>query len=195
MVPCQSNLTPNWNFSQHSHGQDAKVIADVPTAMAMYTTYMPALNRAGWYKFFFLEMMHAPEDIGDLIAALCADTYKPGVLNHPDLNKRDKTEMAAVQTRAAEIQTYAIGRVCEETKVAMAVDPDVPLAHTHSTAPAAGSAPAPAHAQTGAAMTPEDMAVRMHKNQAERQLNDMAAWTMLGLQPKGYSGGGYGSLV
>ena len=33
--------------------------------MTIYTTYMPALNRAGWYKFFFLEMMHAPEDIGD----------------------------------------------------------------------------------------------------------------------------------
>ncbi|KAI4954033.1 hypothetical protein J4E91_001742 [Alternaria rosae] len=169
MVPCQSNLTPNWNFNQHSHAEDAKVIADVPTPMSTYTAYMPALNRAGWYKFFFLEMMHAPEDIGDLMA-LCADTYKPGVLNHPDLNKRDKTEMPALQARAAEIQTFAIGRVCEETKAAMAVDPDVLPAHTHSTAPASGPT------QTGAAMTPEDMTVRMHKVQAERQFNDMAAW-------------------
>jgi hypothetical protein len=40
-----------------------------------------------------------------------------------------------------------------------------------------------------------DMAVRMHKIQSERQQNDMAAWTMLGMQPKGYPGGGYGSLV
>jgi hypothetical protein len=156
--------------------------------MTTYTTYMPALNRAGWYKFFFLEMMHAPEDIGDLVPALCADTYKPGVLNHPDLDKRDRTELPGLQARAAEIQTYAIGRVCEETKVAMAVDPDVPVAHTHPTAPASGTAQTP----------PDDMAamaVRMHKIQAERQLNDMAAWTMLGLQPRGHVGGGYGSLV
>ena len=185
MVPCQRNLFPNWNFNQHSHAQDIKVILNVPTPMTAYATYMPALNRAGWYKFFFLEMMHAPEDIGDLLAALCADTYKPGVLNHPDLDKRDKTDVPALRARAAEVQTYAIGRVCEETKVAMAVDPDVPLAHTHPAAPTSGCA------QTSS----EDMAVRMHRIQAERQTNDMAAWTMLGLQPRGSPGGGYGSLV
>jgi hypothetical protein len=139
MVPCQPMLTPNWTFNQHSHAQDLKVISDPPTSMSTYATYMPALNRAGWYKFFFLEIMHAPEDIGDLIPVLCADTYKPGVLNHPDLNKRDRSALPALQARAAEIQTYAIGRVCEETKTAMTVDPDVPLAHTHSTIPAAAS--------------------------------------------------------
>jgi hypothetical protein len=139
MVPCQPMLTPNWTFNQHSHAQDLKVISDPPTSMSIYATYMPALNRAGWYKFFFLEIMHAPEDIGDLIPVLCADTYKPGVLNHPDLNKRDRTALPALQARAAEIQTYAIGRVCEETKTAMAVDPDVPLAHTYSTIPVAAS--------------------------------------------------------
>jgi hypothetical protein len=189
MVPCQADLTPKWNFNQQLHGQEAKVRPDVPTPMTMYPTYMPALNRTGWYKFFFLEMMHSPDDIGDLMPALCANTYKPRTLNHPDLNRRDKTEVAALQARAAEIQTYAIARACEETKVAMAVDPDVPLAHTHPTGAASGPA------QTGANMTPEDMAVRMHKIQAERQFNDMAAWTMLGLQPRGYPGGGYGGLV
>ncbi|KAF1940058.1 hypothetical protein EJ02DRAFT_456331 [Clathrospora elynae] len=121
MVPCQPALTPNWHFNQHSHAQDLKVISESPTPMSTYATYMPALNRPGWYKFLFLEMMHTPEDIGDLIA-LCADTYKPGVLNHPDLNKRDKTQMPVLQARAAAIQTYAIGRVCEETKTAMMVD-------------------------------------------------------------------------
>ena len=121
MVPCQPDLAPNWNFNQHSHAQDVKVKGQVPTATTAYTTYMPALNRAGWYKFFFLEVTHAPEDIDDLIPALCADTYKPGMLNQPDLDKRDKTDVPALRARAAEIQTYAIGRVCEETKVAMAV--------------------------------------------------------------------------
>jgi hypothetical protein len=134
MVPCQPVLTPNWNFSQH-HALELKVIADPPTPMSTYATYMPALNRAGWYKFFFLEIM--TEDIGDLISVLCGDTYKPGVLNHPDMSKRDKTALPALQARAAEIQTYAIGRVCAETKTAMAVDSDVPLAHIHPTIPAA----------------------------------------------------------
>jgi hypothetical protein len=96
-----------------------KMIAESPTSMSTYATYMPALNRAGWYKFFFFEMMHAPEDIGDLMPVLCADSYKPGMLNHPDLDKRDKTETHALQARAAEMQAYAIGRVCEETKIAM----------------------------------------------------------------------------
>ena len=106
--------------------------------MTNYATYMPALNRAGWYKFFFLEVMHAPEETGDRIPVLCADTYKPGVLNHPDVNKRDKSEFPALQARAAAIQTYAIGRVCEETKAAMAVDPA--LAHTQPGAPTGGYA-------------------------------------------------------
>jgi hypothetical protein len=130
MVPCHPTLTPNWNFNHHSHAQELKVIPDPSTPMSAYPTYMPALNRAGWYKFFFLEIMRAPEAISDLIPVLCADTYKPGVLNHPDLSKRDKTEPPALQARAAEIQTYAIGRVCEEIKTAMAVDPDVPLTQT-----------------------------------------------------------------
>jgi hypothetical protein len=189
MVPCQPALTPNWNFNQHSHAQDLKVIPDPPSPMSTCATYMPALNRAGWYKFFFLEIMHAPEDIGDLIPVLCAETYKPGVLIHPDLNKRDKTELPALQTRAAEIQTYAIGRVCEEIKTVMAVDPDVSLAHTHPSPPAAASS------QADGNMSPEDMAVRMHGIQVQKQFNDINAWTMLGVPPKGYPGGGSGSLV
>ncbi|KAF1834712.1 hypothetical protein BDW02DRAFT_325033 [Decorospora gaudefroyi] len=183
MVPCDSALTPNWNFNQHSHAQDVKVIAEPPTAMTMSPTYMPALNRAGWYKFFFLEMMHAPEDIGDLIPALCANTYKPGVLNHPDLTKRDSSEPPALMARAAEIQTYAIGRACSDISAAMAVDPDVPLAHTHP------AAPAPPSSQPGGEMAPTDMMVRMHGIQMQQQFNNMAAWTMLGAPPRGYSGG------
>ncbi|KAL1797976.1 hypothetical protein ACET3X_004582 [Alternaria dauci] len=135
MVPCQPDLAPKWNFNQHSHAQEVKVKGEVPTAMTGYTTYMPALNRAGWYKFFFLEMMHAPEDIDDLIPAHCADWYKPGVLNHPDLDKRDKTDVPALRARAAELETYAVRRVCEETKVAMAVDADVSGAHTRPAEP------------------------------------------------------------
>ncbi|KAF2024790.1 hypothetical protein EK21DRAFT_77924 [Setomelanomma holmii] len=125
MVPVQPALAPIWNFSQHTHAQDLKVISVPPMPTSTYATYMPALNRAGWYKFFFLETMHEPNDIGKLLQALCADAYKPGVLNQPDLNKRDRGDILALQTRAADIQTTAIRRVCKETQTAMLLAPNV----------------------------------------------------------------------
>jgi hypothetical protein len=119
MVPMQASLTPVWNFNQHSHAQDLKVIVEPPSS---YATYMPALNRAGWYKFFFLETMHGAEDMCKLLPALCAESYKPGVLNHPDLNRRDRSDIPALQARAGAIQSNAIKRVCEEAKTAMMHD-------------------------------------------------------------------------
>ncbi|KZM26523.1 hypothetical protein ST47_g2308 [Ascochyta rabiei] len=124
MVPCQPSLSPIWNFSQHPHAQELKLSSEY-TRVAFYATYMPALNRAGWYKFFFLEMMHGPDNINKLMPALCLETYKPGVLHHPDLTKRDKAEAPALQARAAEIQSAAINQVCNEIKAAMLVEPDV----------------------------------------------------------------------
>lgn len=195
MVPVQPDLAPTWNFDQTAHAQDLKVIAQPPTPASTYATYIPALNRAGWYKFFFLEIMHGPEDIGKLLPALCADTYKPGVLNHPDLNKRDRSDIPGLQARAAEIQTTAIKRVCDEAKTAMMLDPNVSLSSTTSTA-TPGSATGSGSLQPGSA---EDVAVRMHQIQMERQFNDMAVKTVLGggvtFGPMGGGGGGYGSLV
>ena len=130
MVPREPSLTPNWNFSQHSHAQEVKLVAEAPSPMSMYATYMPALNRAGWYKFFFLEVSQSPDMIGELIPRFCSDTYKPGVLNHPDLNRRDRAENHALQAKASQIQSYSIQRVCEETKSAMAADLDVLLSPT-----------------------------------------------------------------
>lgn len=127
MVPCQSSLMPVWNFDQHAHAQEIKISTTIPAHTASQTTYMPALNRAGWYKFFFLETVHAPNDLGELMAKFCADTYKPGVLQHPDFNRRDRGENTRLQARAGEIQTHAIAQVCDETRLDMAADPDVPL--------------------------------------------------------------------
>jgi hypothetical protein len=121
MVPVQLGLCPKWNFSQQAHAQDVKVIVEIPGSASAYATYMPALNRSGWYKFFFLEMMHGPDDIGKLMQALCADMYKPGVLNHPDITKRDRSEMPALQARAAKVQSVAMKRVCDEARAAMAI--------------------------------------------------------------------------
>ena len=118
MVPCQPLLTPIWNFNQHSHAQELR-ISVVSLHAATHATYIPALNRAGWYKFFFLEMLHGPDNINKMMPALCSETYKPGVLHHPDLTKRDKAEAPALQSRATEIQAAVINQVCEETKAAM----------------------------------------------------------------------------
>ena len=118
MVPSQPSLTPIWNFNHQSHSQEIRLLAEPPSHTSVYATYMPALNRAGWYKFFFLEIMHEPSDINKLLSTLCADTYKPGILHHPDLSKRDRTEAPTLQARAAAIQTEAIKRVCDETKAA-----------------------------------------------------------------------------
>jgi hypothetical protein len=123
MVPVQPSLTPVWNFNQHSHAQNLNVVTESQLA---YATYMPALNRAGWYKFFFLEMIAGSDDVGKLLSTLCADTYKPGALNHPDLNKRDRSDIPTLQTRAAEVQSAAIRRVCEEAKAAMMVGSHAP---------------------------------------------------------------------
>jgi hypothetical protein len=130
---------PTWNFNQHIHAHDVKVITQPPTHASTYATYMPALNRAGWYKFFFLETVHAPDDIGEILASFCSDTYKPGVLNHPDLNKRNRAENTGLQARAGEIQTYAIARVCEETKLDMAADPNVEMEYNHPSLRAPGA--------------------------------------------------------
>ncbi|KAJ4990815.1 hypothetical protein SVAN01_03604 [Stagonosporopsis vannaccii] len=121
MVPSQPSLVPIWNFNLHSHAHELKL---TPTQAGAHASYMPALNRAGWYKFFFLEMMHGPDNINKLMPALCNETYKPGVLHHPDLHKRDRAEAPALQARAAEIQQMAINQVCNETKAAMLAAPN-----------------------------------------------------------------------
>lgn len=129
MVPCQFSLMPNWRFDHQAHAQDLKVSAQTPVHTMSQTTYMPALNRAGWYKFFFLETIHAPNDVSELISKYCSDSYKPGVLQHPDFNRRDRSENTSLQARAGEVQTYAIARVCDETKLDMAADPDEPIGY------------------------------------------------------------------
>lgn len=100
-------------------------LSAVPAHASTSPVYIPALNRPGWYKFFFLEMMHGPDNINKLLPALCSESYKPGILHHPDLSKRDKAEAPALQAMAAEIQATAIDRVCTEIKATMLVDTDV----------------------------------------------------------------------
>ena len=119
MVPCQPSLMPTWNFERQIHSQEVKIAEASALATASYATYMPALNRAGWYKYFFLGMLHQPEELEKTLSAFCADTYKPGVFNQPDIQKRDKTESRALVSRATAISTGAVSRVCEEVVAQM----------------------------------------------------------------------------
>lgn len=117
MVPCQATLAPIWSFSKQTHEQHVRVSE---SSAASQTSYVPALNRAGWYKFLFVEAMRAADSLGEAVAAVCADSYQAGVAGHPDLNKLDRTVDPALRARAGELRGYAIAQACEETRAAMA---------------------------------------------------------------------------
>jgi hypothetical protein len=119
MVPCEAALTPIWNFSPLSHAQHVRV---GESSRASQAKYMPALNRAGWYKFFFVDAMRAPEELGNVMAAVCADRCQAGTVDGPDLNKLDRRAIPALRARAGEMRAYAISQACEETRAAMDAD-------------------------------------------------------------------------
>lgn len=113
MVPIQPALTPQWNFQPQTNSQDVKIPDDLPLS-STYPSYMPALNRAGWYKYFFLEMLCDVDSLEKLMRAFCADTYKPNVLNQPDLQKRDRSDAPALTARAKALRTRALERACKD---------------------------------------------------------------------------------
>lgn len=121
MVPCESALTPIWNFDRVTHGQHVRV---GESSRGSQARYMPALNRAGWYQFLLVEAMRAPEELGKVVAAVCADRHPAGLLGKVDLNKLDRTVDPAVRARAGELRAYAIAQACDETRLAMARDGD-----------------------------------------------------------------------
>ncbi|KAL5119943.1 hypothetical protein ACEQ8H_002041 [Pleosporales sp. CAS-2024a] len=115
MVPVQASLSPIWNFRADLHAREFMAVDQVQTGAG---GYMPALNRAGWYRYFFLEMLHGPEEISRLLPALCADRYE-AALEQAEVARGDGGGMAALQAKAARLQTMAIRVVCEEAKQAM----------------------------------------------------------------------------
>jgi hypothetical protein len=121
MVPSQASLTPSWDFRAQLHSHEM-VIPPLPVSETQaYPLYVPALNRAGWYKYLFLELIVEPEGLSKMMVAFCGDTYKPNVLNQPDLQKRDRTELTGLVDRASAIKNAAMTRVCQETAKAMQV--------------------------------------------------------------------------
>ncbi|KAF1948686.1 hypothetical protein CC80DRAFT_299208 [Byssothecium circinans] len=202
MVPCQAALTPMWNFQPQSHSEAIKIPMGAVLANPISATYMPALNRAGWYKYFFLEMMHEPEGLEKMLTTLCSDTYKPGVLNQPDTQKRDRTVLPGVAAQAATIRNACVSSVSQETAALMqsargAVQPQQPpppqfatqvqpRTSTSTLVPQDGNAQAP--------MTDEERVAKMHSLKMQSQFNHMMATTMLG-GGHTYGGPNYGGLV
>lgn len=121
MVPCEGALTPIWNFDRVTHGQHVRV---GESSRGSQARYMPALNRAGWYSFLLVEAMRAPEELGKVVAAVCADRQPAGLVAKVDLNKLDRTVDPAVRARAGELRAYAIAQACDETRAAMGRDGD-----------------------------------------------------------------------
>ena len=114
MVPLQPSLTPSWNFQAQQNSQDLRISEPAPST-ATYPTYEPAINRAGWYKHLFLEIICESYSFPTLLSTFCADTYRPAALNQPDLQKLDRTDLPALAARAHAVRNAALPRVCAET--------------------------------------------------------------------------------
>ncbi|KAF2466198.1 uncharacterized protein BDR25DRAFT_306349 [Lindgomyces ingoldianus] len=161
MVPCQPSLTPVWNLQQSS-SQDMKLLDEPPAATSGYPVYMPAINRAGWYKYLFMEMICEPEGLDKMMPAFCGDTYKPGVFNHPDIKKQDRTELPELTTKINAVRQGAVSRVVQETAAEM---------QAAQGGGATGSG--------GGGMTEQEAALKMHSLKMQQQTNAMLNQTMM----------------
>lgn len=198
MVPIQPSLTPTWNFQTQIHAQEMRIREESELATVSYPSYMPALNRAGWYKYLFLNVLHQPDELEKMLNAFCTDTYKPNILNQPDIQKRDRNEPAGLVSRATAISTMAVSRVCEEV-----------VAHMQGASRQEGSqqAGAPTEGARGQGQmshegaTDADIALKMHSLQIQQQFNNMMNHTMTqgGISFSSAAGNAYkpnyGSLV
>jgi hypothetical protein len=101
-----------------------RIPLEFPPAGTPYPRYVPALTRAGWYKYLFLEAASDPEALSRMLSLFCNETYRPGVLQHPDVQKQDRTEIPALATRAKSMGNV-LQRVCQETAAVMLTHPAV----------------------------------------------------------------------
>ena len=156
MVPAQPTLSPSW--SAQLKPQTLKISPELPALNTTYTTYIPALNRSGWYKYLFLELVGEPEGLGKLMPRFCADTYNPSGAGHPDLTRRERNEPAPLSARANQIRTGAIVRVCQEAASSMN---------------AANASSGSVQIGQGGGMSEAEMAAKMQSLQIQNQMSNM----------------------
>jgi hypothetical protein len=168
MVPVDAHLRPQWNFEYKAHGHALRIPLEFPPAGTPYPRYIPALNRAGWYKYLFMEAASEPDSLSKMVSLFCSDTYRPGILQHPDVNKQDRTEIPALATRAKSVRNV-LERVCQETAAAM------------QTAAQTGIAPGMQQPQSGGGgggLNQQDVAAQMQAMKMQQQMSQMMAQQM-----------------
>ena len=157
MVPSQPSFSPSW--SAQPKPQTLKISPELPTPNTPYTTYIPALNRSGWYKYLFLELVGEPEGLEKLMPRFCADTYNPSGAGHPDLARRERNEPAPLSACANQIRTGAITRVYQEAACSMN---------------AANASSGSAHIGQGGGMSEAEVVAKMQSLQIQIQMSNMA---------------------
>ena len=162
MVPAQPLLSPSW--SAQPKLQTLKISPELPAPNTPYTTYIPALNRSGWYKYLFLELVGEPEGLEKLIPRFCADTYNPSGAGHPDLTRRERNEPAPLSARANHIRTNAIARVCQEAA---------------SSVNAINASSGSVQIEQGDGMSEAEVAAKMQSLQIQNQMSNMTNQTMI----------------
>jgi hypothetical protein len=160
MVPTQPSLSPPW--SAQPKPQTLKISPELSAPNTPYTTYISALNRSGWYKYLFLELVGEPEGLEKLMPRFCADTYNPSGAGHPDLTRRERNEPAPLSARANRIRTGAIARVCQEAACSI------------NAANAANASNGSVQIRQGGGMSEAEVAAKMQSLQIQNQMSNMA---------------------
>ena len=128
---------------------------------------MPALNRAGWHKYLFVEVLGEPESLEKVLTLFCSDTYKPSSPLHPDMTRRDKSGDAVLGPRTNELRTNAMARVCQEIAAVM-----------QQPTPGGGGGGAVSQESAGG-MTAQEAALKMQSLQIQQQMNNTMNQSMV----------------
>ena len=172
MVPAQPLLSPSW--SAQPKLQTLKISPELPAPNTPYTTYIPALNRSGWYKYLFLELVGEPEGLEKLMPRFCADTYNPSGAGHPDLTRRERNEPAPLSARANHIRTNAIARVSQEAASSVNAI-NVSSGSVNAINASSGSV----QIEQGDGMSEAEVAAKMQSLQIQNQMSNMTNQAMI----------------
>jgi hypothetical protein len=170
LVPLEPALSPLWNFQQQSHAQELRIPSGPALADNIKPTYIPALNRAGFYKYFLITMLEDPESLDKMLTSFCPDTYIPSIMNQPDVQRRDKTPIPELAARAAAVQHAAVSRVCKEMASVRQTN------HPQQTQPDSGTPVA----RPVEGMMQEEMMLKMQSLKLQQQANNMMNQTVIG---------------
>ncbi|KAF2746118.1 hypothetical protein M011DRAFT_478502 [Sporormia fimetaria CBS 119925] len=183
LVPSIPTLIPFGAFDTNSEqsAQTLRISTNEQPADAPYPTYIPALNRHGWYKSLFLEALAEPESLHRMLYAFSIDTYRPGILDHPDTAKMDKPEMPGLAERAKEVRAV-LERVCAEVAKEMQEAPPTQPPPVQS----AQQQGAPDGQQAGegaGGLSKQEMDLRMQQIKMQQQMSQMMASQMASWNP------------